>query len=48
MIMEELVGGGGALSVIGLNKNDERVRIFQTPEKIDAILILERATNNSN
>ena len=48
MIMEELIGGGGNLEVINLDKNEGTVRPFQAPDQIDAILMLERATGVFN
>jgi hypothetical protein len=48
MIMEELIGGGGNLEVINLDKNEGTVRAFQAPDQIDAILLLERATGFAN
>jgi hypothetical protein len=48
MIMEELIGGGGNLEVINLDKNEGTVRTFQAPDQIDAILLLERATGFAN
>ena len=46
--MEELIGGGGNLEVINLDKNEGTVRPFQAPDQIDAILMLERATGVFN
>jgi hypothetical protein len=48
MIMEELIGGGRSLEVINLDENEASVRPFQAPEKIDAILLLERASGYAN
>lgn len=46
--MEELIGGGGNLEVINLDKNEGVMRQFQAPDQIDAILLLERATGFAN
>jgi hypothetical protein len=48
MIMEELIGGGGNLEVINLDNNESKVRPFQAPDQIDAILLVERATGLAN
>jgi hypothetical protein len=48
MIMEELIGGGGTLEVINLDKNEGTVRPFQPPDQIDAILLLEIGTGYAN
>ena len=48
MIMEELIGGGGNLEVINLDKKEDTVRPFQAPDNIDAILLVERATGFAN
>lgn len=48
MIMEELIGGGGNLEVINLDKNEGVVRQFQAPDQIDGILLLEIATGHAN
>ena len=42
--MEELIGVGGTIEVINLDKNEGIVRPFQPPDQIDAILLLERPT----
>ena len=46
--MEELIGGGGNLEVINLDNNESKVRPFQAPDQIDAILLVERATGLAN
>ena len=48
MIMEELIGGGGNLEVINLDMNEGTVRPFHAPDKIDAILLVERSTGNAS
>jgi hypothetical protein len=48
MIMEELIGGGGNLEVINLDRNEGITRQFQAPDQIDSILVLERSTGFAN